>query len=152
MRGAAQGWETEFTEKLLSIGFTRGKSTPVVFYRESDETRLVVHGDDFTFLGYPEVLDEILKEMKTWWDIKLRAVMGDGITDDREVTILNRTLRWDGSALTLRADEKHVREILKEFDLTKESRGITIPVDPDEAAAEDDSDPLEGKEITRFRH
>ena len=31
MRGAAQGWETEFTEKLESIGFRRGKSNPVVF-------------------------------------------------------------------------------------------------------------------------
>ena len=61
MRGAAQGWETEFTEKLLSIGFTRGRSTPVVFYRDSDETRFVVHGDDFTFLGYQEVLDELLE-------------------------------------------------------------------------------------------
>jgi hypothetical protein len=151
MRGAAQGWETEFTEKLLSIGFTRGKSTPVVFYRESDEARLVVHGDDFTYLGYPEVLDEVLKHMKEWWDVKLRAVMGDESGDDREVTILNRTLRWDGSALTLRADEKHVREILKEFNLTKESRGITIPVDQDETAGEDESELLVGKEITRFR-
>ena len=50
MRGAAQGWETEFTEKLESIGFRRGRSNPVVFYRPSDGTSLVVHGDDFTFL------------------------------------------------------------------------------------------------------
>ena len=51
MRGAAQGWETEFTKRLESIGFVRGKSNPVVFYRPADGTSLVVHGDDFTFLG-----------------------------------------------------------------------------------------------------
>ena len=32
MRGAAQGWEMEFGDKLGGIGFTRGKSTPVVFH------------------------------------------------------------------------------------------------------------------------
>jgi hypothetical protein len=151
MRGAAQGWETEFGEKLESIGFTKGKSTPVVFHRDSDDTMLVVHGDDFTFLGYPESLKDILTQMKEWWDIKLRAVVGDEEGDDREVTILNRNLKWDGSALTLSADRKHAREILKEFDLTENSRGITVPIDPDEAAQPGDEELLVGPEITRYR-
>jgi hypothetical protein len=119
MRGAAQGWETEFGEKLLSIGFTRGKSTPVVFHRESDETTLVVHGDDFTYLGYPDVLDEILENMRSWWDVKLRGILGSDSGDAKEITILNRTLTWDGRRMTLRADPKHRREILKAFELPK---------------------------------
>ena len=82
MRGAAQRWENEFGGKMLSLEFTRGKSTSVVFHRESDETTLVVHGDYFTFLGYPESLNEILKQMKAWWDIKLRAIIGDEAGDD----------------------------------------------------------------------
>jgi hypothetical protein len=151
MRGAAQGWEKEFGEKLVSIGFTQGKSTPVAFYRESDDTSLVVHGDDFTFLGYPESLNDVLKQMKDWWDIKLRAIIGDEEGDDREVTILNRTLKWDGKTLTLRADRKHVTEILKEFDLGETSRGITVPIDRDAPVQEGDEEFLEGKEITRYR-
>jgi hypothetical protein len=151
MRGAAQGWENEFTEKLESIGFTRGKSTPVVFYREADETRLVVHGDDFTYLGYPEALEEVRVQMQSWWDIKLRAIVGDEEGDDKEVTILNRKLKWDGDALTITADDKHVREILKEFNLTEESRGITIPVDAEVVLEEGQDESLEGKDITRFR-
>ena len=50
---------------------------------------LVVYGDDFTFLGYPDVLKEVLKQMQEWWDIKLRAIIGDDKGDDREVTIPN---------------------------------------------------------------
>ena len=42
MRGAAQGWELEFCKKLESVGFARGKSSPVVLYRESDETSLTI--------------------------------------------------------------------------------------------------------------
>ena len=38
-----------------------------IFQRKSDETVIVVHGDDFTFLGYPDVLDKILTDMRTWW-------------------------------------------------------------------------------------
>jgi hypothetical protein len=151
MRGAAQGWETEFGDKLVGIGFTKGRSTPVVFHRESDDTSLVVHGDDFTFLGYPGSLQEILAQMKSWWDIKLRAIVGDERGDDQEVTILNRTLKWTGEALTLSADPKHVQEILKAFNLTQESRGISIPVDPDAISPEDEEEMLVGKEITNFR-
>ena len=84
MRGAAQGWETEFTEKLESIGFRRGKSNPVMFYRQSDETRLVVHGDDFTFLGFEDSLKEIEIELARWWEIKVRGTVGDDPWDDRE--------------------------------------------------------------------
>ncbi len=91
------------------MGFTRGKSTPVVLYGQSDDTVLVVYGDDVTFLGYPEALGEILEQMRAWWDIKLRGIMGDEVGDDREMTILNRKLKWHGSARILSADEEHVR-------------------------------------------
>ena len=46
MRGAAQGWEADYTERLESIGFKRGKASPAVFHSESAETVVVVHGDD----------------------------------------------------------------------------------------------------------
>ena len=51
---------------------------------------LVVHGDDFTFLGYPESLEGVLAEMKSWWDIKLRGIIGSEAEDDKEITILGR--------------------------------------------------------------
>jgi hypothetical protein len=151
MRGAAQGWEKEFGEKLESVGFTKGKSSPVVFHRESDETVLVVHGDDFTFLGYPDVLDELLTDMRSWWDIKLRGIIGSEAEDTKEITILNRTLTWDGSELTLKADQKHRDEIIKAFGLIDGSRGITIPVDKEATAEVGDDEPLTGEDVTRFR-
>ena len=85
MRGAAKGWEGEFTEKLESTGFKRGKSNPVTFNRESDETSLVVHGDDFTFLGYEGVLEGLKTELATWWEIKVRGMIGDDEEDDKEI-------------------------------------------------------------------
>ena len=49
------------------------------------------------------------------------------------------------------ADKKHAQEIIKAFNLTEGSRGITIPVDPDTITKEDEEILLEGSEITRFR-
>ena len=111
---------------MESVGFTRGRSTPVIFRNDETETTLVVHGDDFTFLGYPEELESIRAHMETWWDIKLRGIIGNDPGDDKTITILNRVLHWDGGAITLKADSKHRSSILEAFDLTEESKGITV--------------------------
>ena len=151
MRGAAKGWEGEFTEKLESVGFERGKSNPVAFYRASDETSLVVHGDDFTFLGYEDSLKEIESAMSKWWEIKVRGIIGDDPGDDKEIIILNRKVSWDGNALYLQPDPKHRSAILEAFGLKEESKGLTIPSDRDEVTEAQDADLLNPFEATQFR-
>ena len=50
------------------------------------------------------------------------------------------------------ADEKHVTEILKYFNLNKESRGLDAPIVRESAAeAAEDSKPLDAKGTTEFR-
>ena len=53
-------------------------------------------GDDFTFTGYLGDLKWIEKQMKEWYDIKTRGILGGGDRDNHEVTILNRSLRLSG--------------------------------------------------------
>ena len=48
-REAAQAWEEHYSEKMESVGFTRGTHSPVVFYHAEKDLSCVVHGDDFTF-------------------------------------------------------------------------------------------------------
>ena len=151
MRGAAKGWEGELTEKLESTGFKRGKSNPVTFYRESDEKSLVVHGDDFTFLGYEGVLEGLKTELATWWEIKVRGMIGDDQEDDKEIVILNRKLWWDGESLNLQPDPKHRIAILEAFGLKEDSKGLTIPSDRDEVTEAQDADLLNPFEATKFR-
>ena len=54
----------------------------------------VVHGDDFTFCGEDEALDWIEKSMKEWFEVKIRARLGEDDKDDKEVTLLGRIIRW----------------------------------------------------------
>ena len=128
MRGAAQGWERNYTEKFEGEGLKSGKSTTAVFYNEQTETRVVVHGDDFTFLGYEDELQKIKKKMEEWYEIKLRGVLGDDPWDVKEMTILNRKVTWDGEKIVRRADDKHAKIIIEEMGLDMKSKGLSSPI------------------------
>ena len=151
MRGAAQGWEKNYTEKLESIGLKAGGSTTAVFYSEKDETRLVVHGDDFTFLGYPEKLKEVEEKMKEWYEIKVRGVLGDDAGDMKKITILNRSIEWTGEKLVYTADDKHARIIIEEMGLKEGSKGLAWPCVKEEAAGEEGEEELSQEESRHFR-
>ena len=84
--------------------------------------RCVVHGDDFTFTGKREDLLEINGKLEDSYEFKMRALLGDEPEDDREITILNRRIRWEGGCVHYEADTKHVSEILKYFNLCEESK------------------------------
>ncbi len=51
-RGAAQNWELQYTEMMVKAGSTQGSYSARVFYHKEKCTRAVVHGDDFTVLGF----------------------------------------------------------------------------------------------------
>ena len=87
----------------------------------------MVHGDDFTFTGKREDLLAIKSKMEESYELKMRALLGDEPGDDREITILNRRIRWEGGCLHYEADTKHVSDILKYFSLNDESKGLVVP-------------------------
>ena len=56
-RDAAQNWEYAYVDFMEGRDFVRGKASPCMFYHAQRNIRVVVHGDDFTVLGYDEDLD-----------------------------------------------------------------------------------------------
>jgi hypothetical protein len=108
IRPAASAWEKDYAGRLESVGFRRGKAAPTVFFNEGTEVRCVVHGDDFTFLGRASELCRIKGLMQEWYQVKVRAVLGDDPEDDKRISILNRTLVWGPEGLRYEADRKHL--------------------------------------------
>ena len=51
--------------------------------------------------------------MKTWFEIKIRATLGLGANDDKEVAILGCIGRWNDWAVGCAADSAHHRVILE---------------------------------------
>ena len=72
------------------------------FWQKSRDLACVVHGDDSTFCGFDEDLDWIENFMLSWFEVKVRARLGSDKSDDSEVTILGRTVRWRTGGLSTR--------------------------------------------------
>eukprot|EP00973_Karenia_brevis_P079669 11054232-Karenia_brevis.AAC.1 len=53
--------------------------------------------------------------MESWFEIKVRAVLGPEPIDDKEVTILGRIVRWREEGIEYEADPKHRKIILECF-------------------------------------
>ena len=123
MRNAASAWEKHYSDTLAEMGFAKSKVAPTVFYNAEKKVRCVVLGDDFTFSGRLNVLRQIAERMREVYELKVRGILGDEPDDDKEITILNRTLRWTTEGLEYKADDRHVREIVNYFEFREDSRG-----------------------------
>ena len=130
MRPAASPWEDDCIEYLIGQGFRRGRSAPTVMYHEDGDVRLVVWGDDFTFLGRDLDLRWVARIMGQRYEIKMRAVLGPEARDDKEVRILNRVARWERDRIVYEGDEKHAQLVVREMGLEEGSKGFGIHVLP----------------------
>ena len=100
---------------------------PTVFYNEERDISGAVHGDDFTFLGYPEDLDDLEAALKSWFEVKVRGRLGPDEKDDKEIIILGRTVTWDKDGIRIVADKKHAEAIKKYCGLDENSKGLGSP-------------------------
>lgn len=75
MRPDAAVWEDEYSGRLINEGSHLGLAAPTVFVKRQTGVRLVVWGDDFTFLGRDCHLKDASKAVAGWYDIKVRAVL-----------------------------------------------------------------------------
>ena len=149
MRPAASAWEDDYVEHLTSAGFRRGKSAPTVLLHEGRGIRLVVWGDDFTFLGRDADLKWAANVMTKRYELKIRAVLGPDRGDDKWVRILNRKVRWEEDRIVYEGDEKHVDTVTAGMGLDEDSRGLDVPVAHDEVITEGEE--LEAGEAAKYR-
>ena len=121
-RDAAAAWESTYSKTLMDMGFRRGRSPPCLFWHPTRHLRTLVHGDDFTVVGTEVDLKWLAEEMKSWFELKVRAILGPGDEDDKEVVIFNRIARWTPIGIEYEADPRHRRAIMEHFGLDKNSR------------------------------
>ena len=145
MRPAASVWEKHCSKTLVDMGFAKGVTAATVFYDKARDVRCVVHGDDFTFLGWEEDLHDVRDGMKAKYELKVRGVLGGAWGDQREVTILNRRLRWEDDELTYEADPEHVWKLVEGIGLLADSNRLEKPAVKE--AVEDVGDPHWNEEL-----
>eukprot|EP00973_Karenia_brevis_P005991 815404-Karenia_brevis.AAC.1 len=151
MRGAAAAWEKRYAEKLSSEGFMRGVSCGVVFYHKERDISLVVHGDGFTFCGLEEDLMWVRGLMESWFEIKVRAVLGPELKDDKEVSILGRMVRWREGGLSMRLAPNTERSFWSIFGFNSSTKPCMMNGDREDKVEEWEEEFLGKADAKEFR-
>jgi len=89
--------------------------------------------------------------MISWFEIKIRAVLGMDPDDDKEVVILGRVVRWMENGIEYEADPKHRRLMLEYFGFDEGSRTLTHNGDKDSKEEEWELEDLDKEESKTFR-
>jgi hypothetical protein len=116
---AAQTWENHYTKNLESIGFARCRSSPVSFFDPVSDGPC----DDFTFVGEQGALDFVEKNMKQWYELKVKARFGEGPQHDKETDIPGRHLRCTAAGVEYEADPRHRQKMMEAFGFSEKTRG-----------------------------
>ena len=109
----------------MSLGFTRGSASPVLFYHPVKDLWGVVRGDDFVFNGLDRDLDFVRDELMKKYEIKDRGRLGFGQADVREIDILGRVLKLHWWGISWEADNRHRNKILEYFGMEPGSKPLS---------------------------
>ena len=150
-RKAASEWEKFYANQLEEGGFRRGSGCAVLFYHPERDLSMAVHGDDFVLCGYDEDLRWAADYIKGCFEVKVRAILGSGVKDDKEVTVLGRTVRWHPWGLEYEADDKHRRLLLERFGLDGQSKALEHNGEADPGDVDGEDYELDAREATEFR-
>jgi hypothetical protein len=135
-RDAAQNWQGEFSGTLLALGFTRGKSSPCLFWHKEKCIRTFVHGDDYVSTGEAGALQWLKAGLEEKYDMKTQ-VLGEGNEYEKEARILNRLLQWhDGVGISYEPDPRHSELIIKQMGLEGAKSVNTLGVKEDQEESE----------------
>ncbi len=118
-RGAAAGWEDEYSSFMVQAGFTMAIASGCLFYHPGKDLRVVVYGDDFTAVGSCSDIDWFEATLEAKYAITRRGRLGSGSTDEKEMTLLNRVVRWvDGTGLEVEADPRQAERLVAQLGMT----------------------------------
>ena len=150
-RAAADGWQQEYSGFLKSIGFAQGEACPCLFVHKGRGIASSVHGDDFTTTGPKAELDWFEKQLEGKYELRKGGRLGPGESDEKEILVLNRAIRWTEAGLEYEADPRQAERLLENLGLAGDCKSTATPgIKPLLEQLEKDV-PLPAGEITGFR-
>ena len=133
-RKAADGWHCEYNDSFREIDFDTGKSSACVFVHKTKCIPTSVHSDDFTTVGRKKDLDWFKATLSQKYELKETARLGPDPSDDKEVRILNRIVRWTDESIEYEADPRHAEKLVQELGLEGCIKKLTEHCAPSVAA------------------
>ena len=119
----AQNWEEELASTLSDQKKDERERVPVCVAR-LHHIVATVHGDYITVGGERSVVEFFMKMMSRKYEIE-EQVIGEDPVLEKSGRILNRVIKWNHNGITIEADQRHVREILKGLELEQANCSAT---------------------------
>lgn len=133
-RDAAHNWERKCVSWAKSVGFIQGVASPCVFFYTVREISMVVHGDDFTVLGYESDLDWVREPISSEFEVKFRGRLGPEAGDMKSIRILNRIVEWKEDGIYYEADQRHIDILEQGLGFNARTKQLATPgIKSDEA-------------------
>ena len=100
-----------------------GSACPCVWrgHIKGEDIIATVHGDDITVGGERSAVELLIKMISRRYDIK-KQVIGEDPDLEKSGRILSRVIAWNRDGITIEADQRHVREMLKGLELERATR------------------------------
>ncbi|CAK0876009.1 unnamed protein product [Prorocentrum cordatum] len=114
-RDAGQNFELTIAEAVIGAGCDQSAFSPCAYCHKDLQVSFFHHGDDFVLEGSRGGTESIRVALKTKFILKDRGVLGPAPTDAKEITCLNRVVRWrdrwsqGGEAIEYEADPRHAQ-------------------------------------------
>ena len=131
-RPAAASWGDELRKRLVSCSLTVGTVSRCCFHNELCSVGGTVHGDDMFVAGPRQEKAKMGATLKKRWETRDQMI-GPKPDDQKELRILNRTLRWCKDGLVFAAKLRHGRKVVDELGLRK-SKPVSFTATADGAA------------------
>ena len=151
-RAAPQVWQSVVKQTLTNLGFEASIVQPCVYFHRSRDLRIVTHVDDFLCGGPKASLLWLRKQLQNEFELKSQ-ILGDGVGEDRAVKFLGRTIRWESHGIEIEGDNKHVKVLLEEWNMST-SKPVTTPGTSEEKDGDkniEEDELLVGDEATFYR-
>ena len=125
-RDAASNWKDELAATLSDLKLTRGIACPCVWHGCIKGEHLVatVRGDDITIGGERAAVELFIKMISRTYEIKKQVIIADADLE-KSGRILNRVNEWSRDGITIEADQRQVRDTLKDLDLEQANHTAT---------------------------
>ena len=109
-------------------GKTHGQRAQLSSCSCDGELQGLCHGDDFCVVGRQKQLQIFGKVLEKRFEVKQTGRIGFGVNDEKELKILNRTIKIDvlNDEMTLEADTKLVENALESMKLNG-AKGVDSP-------------------------
>ena len=112
---------------------------------------MIVHGDDFLVGGSRREVERFREEMNLQYEAKHQTI-GPGGGPDNRMKVLNREIVWHDNKITIEADAKRVKAVLKDLGL-EEAMPVKTPGVKDrcDKVQQDKERQKEGEEAEKHR-